>query len=69
MSLTGTDPGLQIERTALAWRRTALSTAALGLLLVRLGFSHDQPLEVAAGAGALLIAAGFAARSIRHRHT
>lgn len=50
------DPGLQRERTALAWRRTGLTALALGLLLARLGITHDNPAEVAAGAAALLTA-------------
>lgn len=56
MSLGDADPGLQRERTALAWRRTGLTAFALGLLLVRLGIVHDNPAEVAAGTAALLTA-------------
>jgi uncharacterized membrane protein YidH (DUF202 family) len=51
------DPGLASERTALSWRRTALSTAVLGLLLVRVEAPHGRPSHVLLGAGALLLAA------------
>lgn len=47
--MTGRDPGLQPERTALAWQRTALSAAVVSLLLVRAGVTGDAPLEIAAG--------------------
>jgi uncharacterized membrane protein YidH (DUF202 family) len=53
------DPGLASERTALSWRRTALSTAVLGLLLVRVGAPHGRPSHVLLGAGALLLAAAM----------
>ena len=50
------DPGLQPERTALAWQRTGLSAAgvslAAGLTAVRIG----SPV-IAVGAAALVIAA------------
>jgi uncharacterized membrane protein YidH (DUF202 family) len=38
------DPGASIERTRLAWRRTALSAAAVGLLACRPAFDpHAGP--------------------------
>ncbi|MDQ0377004.1 DUF202 domain-containing protein [Amycolatopsis thermophila] len=42
------DPGLQPERTALAWQRTALSAAVAAVLLLRSGLTRDAPLEIAA---------------------
>jgi uncharacterized membrane protein YidH (DUF202 family) len=42
------DPGLQPERTALAWQRTALSAAVAAVLLLRSGLTRNAPLEVAA---------------------
>ncbi|CAN5313691.1 hypothetical protein BH09ACT2_BH09ACT2_03800 [soil metagenome] len=67
------DPGLQPERTLLAWRRTCLSLAVSGLLLVRFGASELGLLAVAAGLASVILAAmayADAARRYRivHRH-
>lgn len=43
------DPGLQSERTALAWRRTALGVLANALLLIRAGLVGDHTLPLAVG--------------------
>lgn len=50
------DPGLQGERTALAWNRTALSIGVNALLVLRAGWSSG-PAAVSALALALLLAA------------
>jgi uncharacterized membrane protein YidH (DUF202 family) len=50
------DPGLQAERTALAWSRTGLAVLANGLLTLRAGWISEQP-SIIALALALLIAA------------
>ena len=52
-------PGAQRERTALAWRRTALTFAGNGILLTR---ASDTRIVVAAFA-LLALAAGLAAAS------
>jgi uncharacterized membrane protein YidH (DUF202 family) len=61
--------GLQRERTALAWQRTALAAAVLAVLLVRSGVVDDAPLEIAAGvcAAAVVVFSGFAARTVPAR--
>lgn len=43
------EPGLQSERTALAWRRTALGVLANALRLIRAGLLGDHTLPLASG--------------------
>ena len=43
------DPGAQLERTNLAWSRTAFSVAACGALLVRQGLVDDIAAVVVVG--------------------
>ena len=54
------DPGLAIERTALAWNRTSLGLAANAALLLRLGLEADEPL-LACASSAIVAAAAAAA--------
>ncbi|WP_115944334.1 DUF202 domain-containing protein [Amycolatopsis thermalba] len=56
------DPGLQPERTALAWQRTALAAAVAAVLLLRSGLVRDAPLEIAAaGCAAAVVVLWFVA--------
>lgn len=69
--MTDRDLGLQAERTALAWRRTALALAALCLVVLREAVSAGP---VATAAAVLGVAATWAAwlawsaQRIRHLH-
>jgi uncharacterized membrane protein YidH (DUF202 family) len=50
------DPGLQPERTVLAWQRTSLSAAVVGALLLRTGILRGSPLDlVGAGCAAAVL--------------
>lgn len=50
------DPGLQPERTALAWRRTALSAAVAAVVLLRAGLIERSVPGLLAGFGSLVLA-------------
>lgn len=43
------DPGLQPQRTSLAWGRTALSMTVVALLVLRAGIQNHQPAVLAVG--------------------
>lgn len=49
------DPGAQLERTSLAWSRTAFAVAACGALVVRQGFVDDLVALVASGVAVLVL--------------
>ncbi|MFL6122032.1 DUF202 domain-containing protein [Actinophytocola sp.] len=56
-------PGVQNERTSLAWTRTGLGLAGCALLTGRLAIQKNHPWAVAAAITAALLAVGFLAWS------
>ena len=65
MTLAPWDPGLQNERTGLAWQRTLLAGLACSLLVARLLASISIFLSVILGLMALLCTAGLGWLAIR----
>jgi uncharacterized membrane protein YidH (DUF202 family) len=60
------EPGLQTERTALAWVRTAAVALVTSILLVRHGLDAHQPVFLLSAAATATLAAA-ALRLRRHR--
>ena len=65
MTLAPWDPGLQNERTGLAWQRTMLAGLTCSLLVARLLASISLFLSVMTGLLALLCTAGLSWLAIR----
>jgi uncharacterized membrane protein YidH (DUF202 family) len=62
-----TDPGLQPQRTALAWNRTALALAINALLVLRAGLKTDDQALLALGAVVGVSAGAIAVAAARRR--
>jgi hypothetical protein len=64
------DPGLQTERTVLAWQRTCLALAAASIIGLRVTVGDLGDLAILLGfLGAGLTGAAFAGAVYRHRHS
>jgi uncharacterized membrane protein YidH (DUF202 family) len=63
------DPGLQPERTALAWNRTSLAVVLNALLTLRMGVLGQQPVITALGVALLCTAALIVAFGAMRRFT
>ncbi|GAB3268434.1 DUF202 domain-containing protein [Kineosporia babensis] len=62
------DPGLQVERTTLAWIRTALAFAVVSLLLIRTGRPETIVVAILLAMAGVITAAGLGlVQRARHR--
>jgi uncharacterized membrane protein YidH (DUF202 family) len=61
-------PGVQVERTALAWQRTALSVLVGSLILARLTLDDLGPVALVGLAMALALSGWVLLRSRPHHH-
>ncbi|MFI5720367.1 DUF202 domain-containing protein [Nocardia sp. NPDC051750] len=63
-----TPPGLQPERTALAWRRTLLAATVVFVLLIRSAVVSPSPTTLAGLGAALVVLGSLAATARLRRH-
>ncbi|MCT4708770.1 DUF202 domain-containing protein [Enterobacteriaceae bacterium H11S18] len=61
------DPGLQPERTALSWHRTAFSSLVLALVITRAGFSQGDIMLTVLGSLATLFSLFLVFISLRRQ--